>query len=205
LIQTENRGARASEKISGIQLIVPEVLKQATVEAVAPALSNHADLSTGSGAKFRRIVVRLHAEFLYILHAGLQAEYAGNLTIEVTWVIADDAAALDSVVPDRILLVGPAIEAHIVEGSRSEIDSAWCHQVKLRNLPAVDGQVRDLAFWHVCPDGGRADVDDCQIAAGNLDFGVGCSVIFRVRSCPTWRVTPEYSAGAKPVDSPVIV
>src|SRR6202011_4739415 len=99
------------------------------MEVVATALGNNTDLPAGSRPEFRRVGVRLHAELLHVFHTGLQTEWAGDLTIEIAGVVADDAAGFDTVVADRILLVGTAVKAHVVEGSRSEIDRARRHKI----------------------------------------------------------------------------
>ena len=141
------------------------------MESVGATLGDHADLAAGSGPEFRRVVVRIHAELLHVFHARLQAEWAGDFAVKVAGVIAYDAAGFDTVVADGVFLVGTAVEAHVVEGPRSEIDGARCHQVELRNLAAVDGELCDFPFADVATDCRGTDINDGKVAARNLDFG----------------------------------
>jgi hypothetical protein len=59
LIEAQHRGAGAIEEIARVERIVAEILKDAAVVGVASALGDNADLAAGSGAEFRRVVVRL--------------------------------------------------------------------------------------------------------------------------------------------------
>src|SRR5207248_2824841 len=100
----------------------------------------------------RRIIVRVHAELLHILQAGLQPEHAGNLAIEVTGVVTDDPSGFHAVKSNGVLFVGLAVETNVVEGSSSKIDGAGSHEIELRNLPSVDRELRHLPFADIGAD-----------------------------------------------------
>ena len=167
LIQTQDRRAGAVKLVSRVQRIVAEILEYPAVDSVAAALRYDADLAPAAGAEFGGIVARVHAKLLHVLHAGLQPEDAVNLTTDVAGIVGDDTAGFDSVVPQRVLLEGAAVEAHVVEGTGSEVDRARRHHIELRNLPAVDGEFGDFPRADVAADRGGAGIDDSQCAAGD--------------------------------------
>src|SRR5580704_14827426 len=52
------------EKILGVKIPIAQEFKQAAVELVGTALQDNVDLRAAAAPEFRRIVARLHLEFL---------------------------------------------------------------------------------------------------------------------------------------------
>ena len=101
------------------------------MKLIAAALGDDADLTAATGAKLRRIVAGIHAEFLHVFHAGLQAEEAAEFTADVARVVADDAAGFDSIQPDCVLFERAAVEADVVKRASCEINCTRGKKVQL--------------------------------------------------------------------------
>jgi hypothetical protein len=71
------------EGVGGVEAIVAEYSKSRAVEGVAAGLGHDRHLSARARAVLRGVVVRVHAELLHVLEAGLQAERGGDLAVEV--------------------------------------------------------------------------------------------------------------------------
>src|SRR5262249_9712435 len=146
-------------------------LEQAAVKTVAAALRDDADLSTASGAELRRVITRVHAELLHILHAGLQPEKTPEFTADVARIVADDAASFNSIQAHGVLLEGTAVEADIVKGSARKINRSRRQHVKLRDFPAIDRQFSDLTLTNIAADSGRTRIDEGQTGVADCNLG----------------------------------
>src|SRR5512138_2102033 len=102
------------------------------MDIIAAGPSDHADLAAGPGAVFRRIGVRVDAEFLDVLQARLQFERGRDFAVQVARRRVDDGRALDAVEADHVLLDAAAAEADVAERARSAVERAWRLQVELR-------------------------------------------------------------------------
>src|SRR4051812_33354829 len=101
------------------------------MELIGSRLGNDADLPPGAGAVLCRIVVRIDSEFLNVLKTRLKAEPGRGLPVQVAGRCVHDTCSLNPVIPDFILLIGPATESEIVEIARTAVYSPWRHEIKL--------------------------------------------------------------------------
>src|ERR1700730_14898498 len=99
-----------------VELVVPQILEQGAVEPVAARLGDDAHLSAGAGPVLGRIAARLDPHPLHVLETRLQPERRSVLAVRVAWRRVDDRRALDAVVLDDVLLVGPSGEADVLPG-----------------------------------------------------------------------------------------
>jgi hypothetical protein len=74
LVEAQLRLIARVEEVARIELVIPKIIKDASVKVVAAALSDDVDLPAGAGAVLRRIIRRIDAKFLDIFERGLEAE-----------------------------------------------------------------------------------------------------------------------------------
>ena len=67
------------------------------MENIATRLRYYADLPARTGAEFRRVVAGLHAKFLHILQARLQAKTGGGFAVQIARRSIDDRRSLDTI------------------------------------------------------------------------------------------------------------
>src|SRR5262249_2664524 len=148
LVQREIGNSRAVEGGAGIERVIPQRVKDTSVEVVSACLRYDLDLWSASGSAFGRVDGAAHPELGERVERDVQASL-GLLRLFLDTVVVD---AIEGVVR---VVNGVPVEADVALGAVAEVDGARRQEHKARPIPAADRKFLDLRCFDFSAHLGR--------------------------------------------------